>query len=335
MNTPLFSVIVPIYNVSRYLPQCIESVLNQEFRDFELILVDDGSTDSSGEICDYFQKQDSRVIVIHKPNGGLVSARIAGIQSAAGRYVYNLDGDDFIEADLLSNLHSIISVHEPDIISFGYQTIDENLHVGAPQKDFLQEGLYKERDLEAVLQKLIYDPESRNFNTCSAVRFSVWTKTFKRELMIPVQTRVPTTISRGEDVAAVMSAVCQCKSLYIAPFVGYNYRIQSASMTHTFKPNGFDTLLVLVAFLKENTAGIPEKNIDQFAMTEIFYHIKDAVKGFSTYSNYKCYIERIVTGEIRELAKRFSQGRLVISRRLQIIAIKWKLWWLYWLVYRR
>ena len=335
MNTPLFSVIVPIYNVSRYLPQCIESVLNQEFRDFELILVDDGSTDNSGEICDQFQEQDARVKVIHKLNGGLVSARIAGIQSAIGKYVYNLDGDDFIASDLLENLYAIISAHEPDIISFGFQTIDEKGQEGAPQNDFLKEGLYKKEDLEAVFPRLIYDPDCKNFNSCSAMRFSIWSKTFRRDLMLPVQSQIPTTISRGEDVAAVMTAICRCKSLYVASFVGYHYRIQSASMTHTFKPSGLDALLVLVEYLKHNATKIPERNIEQFAMTEIFYHTKDAVNGFSDYREYKRYLEKIFTKRIWDIVMCFSLGMLTVSRKIQIIAIKWKLWWLYWCVYRR
>ena len=92
-----FSVIVPVYKVEKYLPNCIESVLNQTFSDFELILVDDGSPDSCPEICDSYKEKDSRIKVVHKPNGGLASARRAGIKVAEGEYVYNLDSDDLIE----------------------------------------------------------------------------------------------------------------------------------------------------------------------------------------------------------------------------------------------
>lgn len=93
-SNPTLSVIVPVYNVERYLPTCIESILGQTFRDLELILVDDGSPDGSGEICDRYAAQDSRVRVIHKPNGGVGSARNAGLDVARGKYLTFVDGDD-------------------------------------------------------------------------------------------------------------------------------------------------------------------------------------------------------------------------------------------------
>ena len=96
-----FSVIVPVYKVEEYLPACIESVLNQTFTDFELILVDDGSPDTCPQICEEYAKKDKRIKVLHKQNGGLASARRAGIKVATGDYVFNLDSDDLIEEDTL------------------------------------------------------------------------------------------------------------------------------------------------------------------------------------------------------------------------------------------
>ena len=92
-----FSVIVPVYKVKDYLANCIESVLKQTFSDFELILVDDGSPDTCPEICDSYKEKDERIKVIHKPNGGLASARRAGIKLAEGEYVFNLDSDDLLK----------------------------------------------------------------------------------------------------------------------------------------------------------------------------------------------------------------------------------------------
>ena len=97
----LFSVIVPIYNIEKYIRRCIESVLSQSFADFELILVDDGSPDNSGAICDEYAEKDERIQVIHKENGGLVSARQAGIRVASGDYIFHLDGDDAVLPDAL------------------------------------------------------------------------------------------------------------------------------------------------------------------------------------------------------------------------------------------
>ena len=118
-----FSVIVPVYKVEEYLSNCIESVLNQTFSDFELILVDDGSPDTCPEICDNYKAKDSRIKVIHKQNGGLASARRAGIKIAEGEYVFNLDSDDLIEHDTLECAHKIIEDTNCEIVSFSYRWV--------------------------------------------------------------------------------------------------------------------------------------------------------------------------------------------------------------------
>ena len=97
MENQTFSIIVPVYNVEQYLENCINSVLNQSYRNFQLILVDDGSKDSSGEICDRFAQKDSRVKVIHKPNAGVSAARNTGIDIATGQFICFIDSDDWIE----------------------------------------------------------------------------------------------------------------------------------------------------------------------------------------------------------------------------------------------
>ena len=95
-GTPFLSIVVPAYNVEEYLPQCVDSILRQTFTDFELLLVDDGSKDSTGRLCDEYAGKDRRIRVIHKENGGLVSARKAGLSEALGTYVAYVDGDDWI-----------------------------------------------------------------------------------------------------------------------------------------------------------------------------------------------------------------------------------------------
>lgn len=101
---PLISVIVPVYNVERYLNQCIDSILAQTYKDFELILVDDGSKDKSGEICDEYVKKDSRIRVFHKKNGGVSSARNYGIDNAQGTYICFVDSDDWVDETYLEDM---------------------------------------------------------------------------------------------------------------------------------------------------------------------------------------------------------------------------------------
>lgn len=123
----LFSVIVPVYKTEKYLRRCVQSVLSQTFEDFELILVDDGSPDSGGDICDRFALEDSRVKVVHKDNGGLSSARNAGLDIALGEYVLFLDSDDFWRDDnALEIISNVISADPSDILIFEYQKVTES-----------------------------------------------------------------------------------------------------------------------------------------------------------------------------------------------------------------
>lgn len=114
-QTDCISVIVPVYNIEAYLPECIESILKQTYTNLEIILVDDGSTDSSGQICDTFEKKDSRVVVIHKKNGGLSDARNAGLQIVKGKYIAFVDGDDFIDPHMYEYLYESIIKNQADV----------------------------------------------------------------------------------------------------------------------------------------------------------------------------------------------------------------------------
>ena len=117
---PEISIIVPIYNVEQYLKRCVDSILAQTFKDFELILVDDGSPDSCPFICDEYARIDSRIKVIHKANGGLSDARNAGLEMAMGNYIAFVDSDDWIASDTYEYLYELIKKNKADVVSGSY-----------------------------------------------------------------------------------------------------------------------------------------------------------------------------------------------------------------------
>ena len=121
-NNPKISVIVPVYNAEKYLRRCIDSILAQTFTDFELLLIDDGSTDSSGKICDEYAKKDRRIRVFHKENGGVSSARNVGLSHLRGNWVYFVDSDDYLSPQHLQNY---VNYLDADIIYQGYRLFDE------------------------------------------------------------------------------------------------------------------------------------------------------------------------------------------------------------------
>ena len=223
-----FSVIVPVYKVEEYLPKCIESVLTQGFSDFELILVDDGSPDSCPQICDEYEEKDERIKVIHKPNGGLASARRAGIKVAQGDYVFNLDSDDLIENDVLETAYKIINETDCEIVSFAYRWVKNGKTVKITN-DCLDEGLYSEKDIEKhIYPKLLMDKNMEH------VSYYLSGKAVKRELLTPHQLNVSEEISLGEDLCCVVPCYLNAKSVYISKKDAYLYTVRETSLSKKF-----------------------------------------------------------------------------------------------------
>lgn len=226
-----FSVIVPVYNVEKYLTDCINSVLNQTFSDFELILVDDGSPDRCPEICDKFKAKDTRIKVIHKENGGLASARRAGIKEAEGQYVFNLDSDDLIEKDTLETAYRIIKKTNSKIVSFSYRWVRGGKTVSVTN-DGLNEGLYLKKDIEKyIYPRLLMD---KNMNHIS---YYLSGKAVKRELLLPIQLGVSEKISLGEDFCCTVPCYLQTQSVYISKKEAYLYTVREDSLSKGFNAN--------------------------------------------------------------------------------------------------
>lgn len=151
-----FSVIVPVYNVEKYIAQCVESVLTQNYEDFELILVDDGSTDASGKICDHFAASDSRIQVIHKKNGGASDARNAGIKAATGDYLLFLDSDDFWQTErVLDHIFHMLDRTGVTVVQFGHEVFlhNENTIVKGLPRNY---SIYNGKSIDEMLWELVH-----------------------------------------------------------------------------------------------------------------------------------------------------------------------------------
>ena len=145
----MVSIIVPVYNAEKYLRKCIESIRSQTLEDIQIILVDDGSVDLSGEICDEYAKSDERIGVIHKPNRGLVSARKSGLQLAKGDYIGFVDSDDWIEKDMFSDLYQLALGTGADIVAEGFM---EDISGECREKrNQIKEGNYRKEEERAFL----------------------------------------------------------------------------------------------------------------------------------------------------------------------------------------
>lgn len=221
----LVSIIVPIYNVEKYVEKCILSIANQTYTNLQIILVDDGSSDSSGEICDFYSRQDQRIQVIHQNNLGLVRARKNGLEQANGKYIGFVDGDDYIDKDMYSNMVQALLESRADFVHTGY--FEENIK-GIKEKVDFEDKIYDVTDdrIQFLCDHII------DRNHIDIMTFSIWSKLFKRELIIKSYQKVPDSQSYGEDMLALLACVMESDSIYMKKKAYYHYVYRNSSMTN-------------------------------------------------------------------------------------------------------
>ena len=210
MDSPKISVIVPVYNVEQYLPRCIDSILAQTFTDFELLLIDDGSRDNSGKICDEYAEKDSRIRVFHKENGGVSSARNVGLDNTCGEYVSFIDSDDWIGPSFLQELIT----GQADLIiggkvNVGYKTGETRY----------KPNLYIKNDISECLQKVLLDDLFR----------VPWGKLYRKRIIDVHKLRFDSYMKIAEDTAFVQSFLFYCDVLQFVDSCSYFYNVQVTS----------------------------------------------------------------------------------------------------------
>lgn len=214
----MISIIVPVYNSSLFLDKCIRSVVTQTYRDIELLLVNDGSTDNSGEICESWIRKDRRIRVIHQSNAGVSAARNRGIIEAKGEYIMFLDSDDAIQENTCFQLIRYQRKNNVDCIIFGALQKSGTLWISRDEKKYNSIVEFKQ-DFEKHLHTELLCP--------------VWNKFYKREL---IQHFFPQEMSFGEDLVFCLRYLTQCETICFVPWPLYIHNNQNeGSITHTFR----------------------------------------------------------------------------------------------------
>ena len=210
----MISIIVPVYKVMPYLRRCVDSILSQTYHNVEVLLIDDGSPDGCGEICDKYSKKDERVRVFHTENRGLSAARNLGLQEAKGEYIGFVDSDDWIEPWMFEVLLKILEETNADVSVCDFVQEPDSF-----EKEFRPlEAAYQGTDiLKALLEKRI------NYN--------VWNKLFRRELFDEI--RFPEG-KNYEDIALMHRIMFVAKRVVVIPMTGYHYRVRSDSITRNY-----------------------------------------------------------------------------------------------------
>ncbi len=225
---PHISIIVPVYNTEKYLSCCISNILDQTFCDFELILVNDGSTDSSGKICDEFAVTDNRIRVIHKQNGGASDARNCGIDAAQGEWIMFFDSDDCFEPDIVQKLYDAVQRENADmavcsIDLFNEDCLDEKY---IPDHFVVTPGMFSGSEILATG----YIP---------TIYVTPWCKIFRKSLFDNLRY----TVGRiCEDEAIIHRILHRCKKIVVINDILYHYRQIQSSVSHTVSPKKLDAL---------------------------------------------------------------------------------------------
>lgn len=211
----MISVIVPVYNTEQYLPRCIESILSQSFTDFELLLIDDGSTDGSGAICDEYAKKDYRIRVFHQENRGSAASRQLGFEKAEGFYIAAVDADDWVEANYLESMMDVALKKNADLV------------VSAYWNNKMGEDTYVANEPQGV-DVLSWQSSFLGYHGCHA---GLWNKLLRKDLLCQSNVLIP-KYDFYEDMVCTISYLQQCRNLSYCPIAAYHYCINDNSLTY-------------------------------------------------------------------------------------------------------
>lgn len=236
MENKTVSIIVPIYNVEDYAAECIKSLIEQNYVALEIILVDDGSTDSSGIICDEYAAKDKRITVIHKTNGERSSARNAGLDAASGEYITFVDGDDYLDACAVEEL--VGAIGESDIICYNWKKIHSDGRTENCNLNQYGDGAVINGNSDSLKQRLLCDDELG----------SVCTKLFKSRIISDL--RFDESMLYVEDQIFCCEALSRAQTIKFADKYYYNYIMRDSGIIRSYNPRRFDYLSKFIDYLK-------------------------------------------------------------------------------------
>lgn len=281
---PIISIIVPIYNVGKYLPKCIESILNQTFKNFELILVNDGSTDNSGVVCDDYAKKDTRIKIIHKSNGGVSSARNAGLYVAKGEYIGFVDPDDYIDKNMYEKLYRLCIDNNSDIAICRF-----NREInGKIQNKESTEEIIELNNMVAMNE--LFKGNLYRFSLCN----KLFSKKCFNDVLFPEE-RI------HEDLSTTYKLFANSKKAVYINYCGYIYvRRENSILTSTYNEKRLQAFIAwdeIIEFIDKNYYEIIEQVIATFTYwcVDNILYILNQVNNSKKKNNYLNIIQKYTT----------------------------------------
>lgn len=253
-KTPLIAVIVPIYKVEKYLSRCIESILQQSFTDFELLLIDDGSPDNCGAICEDWAKKDNRIRVFHQKNAGLSAARNKGLDNARARYAAFVDSDDYVSEQYLTHLYNLIPTEN---LGFGYTV----------------QGYIRYKENGDIIKKMSFTPYIYTLKEISSLftgdeiynMFSACAKLFDCQFLNKNKLRFNTTLRFSEDVLFILECLVNCDYISVGDKADYNYINYAGTMSKVVTPfkSEYETYISCKRIIKQIIVNKKMTSIEQ------------------------------------------------------------------------
>ena len=215
MEKPLISIIIPVYKVEKYLEKCIKSVLDQTYKNIQIILVDDGSPDNCGNICDNYAKIDNRIEVIHKANGGLSEARNVGLKVARGEYIGFVDSDDYVSNEMFENLYNTLISNDVDVSICNFYTVINNKNIIKNADNGVE--IYNKLE---ILKEILLDKKIQSY---------AWNKLYKRELFKDIEYPVG---KKYEDIGTTFYILEKCNKIAVSGSPEYYYITRGYSIVN-------------------------------------------------------------------------------------------------------
>lgn len=260
MKIPSISIIIPVYNVEKYLKRCVESARAQTLSNLEIILVDDGSPDICPQICDEYTKEDSRIKVIHKVNGGLASARNAGMHIATGKYIFFLDSDDWLEKDGMQTLYETAEKYQVDFVRYrairsGWPGMEENAPCMVEEIRELQEGLYdKKRSMNEIYPRLLATSQL----TMGAI-VGAWGSLYRTDFLRENGLEFYEEVKFSEDLIFSANVVRAAEKFYFIDRPGiYHYFYNPDSISKSFREGRWESCKSLIYYCERDFGKIRE-----------------------------------------------------------------------------
>lgn len=312
----LLSIIVPVYNTEKYLKKCLDSILEQDFSNYEIILIDDGSKDNSGKICDEYSLRDDRIRVVHKMNEGLLLARREGIKIAKGEYIMHCDSDDYLADNALERIVSLIEKTNPDMLMFGYDVVNDNDEILENHYDvFDNDARFDEKNKEDILFALANTTWINN----------IWSKVSRRDVVDIESDYTPyKDIKMGEDVLQIIPLIDKSRSFVYIGEPLYKYRSNPESLSRNFKlsylDNHYRVSKRLLCLLQDND--VSEKTIVSFYdryVHDIYKYLLRFLKQGIFYEEYRTMYEEMRNQELYKNAKAYKTKMRISNTFLSLL----------------